>query len=222
MLDNSFVKLHTATMKAADKITTVRIILAPVFFVVYHFNKFFPALPKPSGFLRWWQIPALWAVFIVAELTDMIDGKTARKRGEASDFGKFYDPFADTIFQITLFFCFVWDQILPMIPFLLVLYREFAILFVRNLMQKKGISMGARMGGKIKTVVYISTGILALLVFDLRLLAPSFTGSRLFDPHDQLFFFLSVPAVVVFWIAVLLSLLSFFDYVRVYRRSGTK
>ena len=207
-------------MKAADKVTTVRIILAPVFFVVYHFNKFFSGVPEPSGILRCWQIPALWVVFIVAELTDMLDGRIARKRGEVSDFGKFYDPFADTIFQITLFFCFVWDRILPAIPFLLVLYREFAILFVRNLMQKRGISMGARIGGKIKTVIYISTGILALIVFDIRILASFFTGSVLFDSHGRLYASFSVLAVVVFWIAVFLSLLSFFDYVRVYRKSG--
>jgi len=200
-------------------VTTARIILAPVFFVVYHFE-LFSGTPEPPGFSRFWRIPVLWAVFLAAELTDMLDGKIARKRGEVSDFGKFYDPFADTIFQVTLFFCFVWDSILPTIPFLLVLYREFGILFIRNLMQKKGISLGARMGGKIKTVAYISAGMLALLVFDLRILASSSMDVSSFALFDRLYSSFSLLAVAVFWFAVLLSLLSFFDYVRVYRRSG--
>ena len=209
---------HTFDMTLADKVTSIRILLAPVFFVIYNFyTLFFPALPIPLGLCRYWQIPALWIIFVAAELTDLLDGQIARKRKEVSDFGKLYDPFADTLMQITLFFCFVWDRILPIVPLLLVLYREFGILFVRNLMQKKGISMGARMGGKIKTVAYISAGVLALAVFSLRLLAPLFTDTEL---YQQTAFAFSRAAVVVFWLAVLISLGSFADYIRVYRRSG--
>ncbi|MCL1814584.1 MAG: CDP-diacylglycerol--glycerol-3-phosphate 3-phosphatidyltransferase [Treponema sp.] len=200
-------------MKAADKVTTIRIILAPVFFIIYHFDKlFFSALP---GFTRYGQILLLWIIFAAAELSDMLDGKIARKRREVSGFGKFYDPFADTLFQITLFFCFVWDRILPMIPFLLVLYREFAVLFVRNLMQKKGISMGASMGGKIKTVAYIIAGILALAAWSLRFFISFFQNTGM---YEKMYSIILRSAEVVFWLAVLLSLLSFADYVRVYRK----
>jgi len=202
-------------MTLADKVTTLRIVLAPVFFLVYNFyTLFFPGLPKPAGLWQYWQIPALWVVFIIAEITDYFDGRIARKENKVSNFGKFYDPFADTIIQTTLFFCFVWDGILPVIPLLLVMYREFGILFVRNLMQKKGISMGARIGGKIKTISYIITAILALLVFSIRslrlLLSP--------EIFRRLEAALSLSAVIVFWLAVILALLSFADYVRVYQK----
>jgi CDP-diacylglycerol--glycerol-3-phosphate 3-phosphatidyltransferase len=206
-------------MTLADKVTSIRIILAPVFFFVYNFYSFFfPKLSTPSGFWQYWQIPTLWIIFIVAELTDFFDGRIARKQNKASDFGKFFDPFADTIMQVTLFFCFVCNAILPVIPLLLILYREFGILFIRNLMQKKGISMGARIGGKIKTVAYITTAILALLVFSVRSL-----NALLPVPPSILFRLqpvLSQTAIVAFWIAVVLSLVSFADYVRVYRKSG--
>ena len=219
--------LHTSAMKAADKVTTIRIILAPVFFILCNGTVFFssvlpvstPLIPV-AEFFRYCQIPLLWIVFIAAEVTDMLDGMIARKRGEVSDFGKFYDPFADTLFQVTMFFCFVWHRILPVIPFLLVLYREFAILFVRNLMQKKGISMGARMGGKIKTVVYISAGCLALAVFSLRLLTIQFPGTLPAGLYSRLYPLLSRAAVAVFLAAVLLSILSFADYVKVYLKSS--
>jgi len=217
-VDNAACQPHTFAMTLADKVTSVRILLAPVFFVIYNFyTLFFPALPRPAGLCQFWQIPVLWVVFITAELTDLLDGAIARKRGQVSNFGKLYDPFADTLMQITLFFCFVLDRILPVIPLLLVLYREFGILFVRNLMQKRGISMGARMGGKIKTVAYITAAALALAVFNLRFLAPLFTDLGL---YQQIFSLVSRTAVVVFWLAVLLSLLSFADYVRVYRKSA--
>ena len=202
-------------MKPADKVTTIRIILAPVFFTVFNFYDIFPFWK----FRPYWQIPVLWIIFIVAELSDMLDGMIARKRQEVSDFGKLFDPFADTIFQITLFFGFVRQNILPMVPFLLVIYREFAILFVRNLMQRKGISMGARTGGKIKTVIYIFTGVLALLVFNLRILFPCFADAGLSDLYNKIYPLLSHAAVIVFLLAVALSLLSFADYVRVYVKS---
>jgi len=174
----------------------------------------------PLGLWGYWQIPVLWVIFTVAELTDLWDGNMARKRNEVSDFGKLFDPFADTILQITLFFCFVVDRILPVMGLLLVLYREFGILFVRNLMQKKGISMGARMSGKIKTVSYITAAIMALLVFNLRLLTPLFMDFMDVELFRQIYTVFSTVTVVVFWLAVLISLLSFADYVRVYRKSA--
>ena len=207
-------------MRSADKITTVRIILAPVFFIVFNFNEFFPA-SGPSFSMRYWQIPVLWIIFAAAELSDMLDGMVARKQGAVSDFGKLYDPFADTLFQITIFFSFVMHNILPIVPFLLVVYREFAILFLRNLMQKKGISMGARMGGKIKTVVSIAAGVLALAVHSLRLLTSYFLNANLLETFERLYNLFSRSAVIVFLLAVLISLLSFADYLRVYLKSAS-
>jgi CDP-diacylglycerol--glycerol-3-phosphate 3-phosphatidyltransferase len=192
-------------MTLADKITMLRIFLAPVFFVIYFLPLWFPAwFSGGAG----WTVPVLWPVFIIAELTDMFDGMAARKRNEVSSYGKLFDPFADTLMQITCFFCFVMSGIFPAILFLVVLYREFGILFLRNLMLKSGVAMGARMGGKIKTVAYIIAGGTALLAESLRRLAVA----------ESLVSVFKTAAFAVFCVSVFLSVVSFFDYLSVYRK----
>ncbi|MDR2617736.1 MAG: CDP-diacylglycerol--glycerol-3-phosphate 3-phosphatidyltransferase [Treponema sp.] len=192
-------------MTLANKITSVRLILAPLFFVVYLLPQFSSKLFES---LTLWTVPVLWIIFIVSEITDFLDGMAARKRGEVSDIGKLYDPFADTLTQLTYFFCFVIDGILPALLFLLVLYREFGILFIRNLMLRKGIAMGARMGGKIKTVTYILAGSCALLASSVRRLGLD----------NSLYRITSITACVIFLISVILAAYSFLDYVSVYRK----
>jgi CDP-diacylglycerol--glycerol-3-phosphate 3-phosphatidyltransferase len=193
-------------MTLADKITSLRIVFAPFFFGIYLLPSFFPAWFAGGA---QWTVPVLWFLFIVSEITDMIDGKVARKRNEVSDFGKFFDPFADTLVQLTYFLCFVMDGVLPVILYLVVLYREFSILFIRNLMLKKGVAMGARKGGKIKTVAYISAGAFALACSSaVRLgLDPRISG------------WLGLAAVTVFALSVIAAILSLGDYISVYRKT---
>ena len=208
-------------MTLANKVTSTRLILAPVFFIIYLLPRFSPsifALNPPPGeenslYLGIsWTVPVLWVLFIVSEITDMLDGMIARKRGEVSDFGKFFDPFADTLTQVTYFFCFVIDDILPPFLFLAVLYREFSILFIRNLMLKRGITLGARMGGKIKTVTYILAGALALLASSVVRLGM----------NGQFYRGLTIAAEGVFLVSVLIAVISFFDYVLVYNKTPEK
>ncbi|MDR2542227.1 MAG: CDP-diacylglycerol--glycerol-3-phosphate 3-phosphatidyltransferase [Treponema sp.] len=199
-------------MNLANKLTLFRIILAPVFFVIYLLPHFFPSLSVDGGK---WTIPVLWIVFIVSELTDYFDGLAARKLKLTSDFGKLFDPFADTLVQLTCFFCFVIDGtwgggILPVILFLIVIYREFGVLFLRNLMLKKGITLGARMGGKIKTVVYI-------IAIGAALLAATFERLAVFEhllPQTK------TAALVVFIVSVIIAVVSFVDYAIVYQKTG--
>jgi CDP-diacylglycerol--glycerol-3-phosphate 3-phosphatidyltransferase len=193
-------------MTLANRVTSTRLILAPFFYIIYHLPRFFPGFPEAAGL---WTVPVLWIIFAVSEFTDFLDGFLARKLGRVSDFGKLFDPFADTLTQITYFLCFVQDGILPGILFLLVLYREFSILFVRNLMLRKGIAMGARISGKIKTVTYILT--IACALFASSVVRLGGTSSR--------FMFFSIVALVIFCISVVLSIVSFFDYISVYRKS---
>jgi CDP-diacylglycerol--glycerol-3-phosphate 3-phosphatidyltransferase len=185
-------------MTLADKVTASRLVFAPSFFAVYLFGR------EP------WTVPALWALFFIAEITDLIDGKVARKRREVSDFGKLFDPFADTLVWLTFFLCFVADRILPAFIFLIILYREFAILFLRNLMLRKGIAMGARRGGKIKAFAYMFTGISSLLV-------SSVVRLGIEGPFLGIF---RVAALGFFVLSALISLLSFADYMLVYKRAG--
>jgi CDP-diacylglycerol--glycerol-3-phosphate 3-phosphatidyltransferase len=194
-------------MSLANKLTTSRIVLAPVFFIVYFLPDYVPSL---SAYSSAWTVPVLWIIAIVSEVTDMLDGIAARKRGEISDFGKFFDPFADTLMQITCFLCFVIDRIFPAILYLLVIYREFSILLLRILMMKKGVAMGARMGGKVKTVTYLTAGGVALLTVSFQRLGIL----------EHLIPYFKIGALVIFIISIIFSLTSFFDYLSVYR--GTK
>jgi CDP-diacylglycerol--glycerol-3-phosphate 3-phosphatidyltransferase len=203
-------------MTLSDKVTSVRLILAPAFFVVYLLPEILPSFFALPAAGLWggaaWTVPVLWAIFVVSEITDMLDGMIARKRAEVSDFGKLFDPFADTLTQISYFLCFIVDGILPPLLFLAVLYREFSMLFVRNLMLKKGIAQGARPGGKIKTVTYILAGALALLASSVVRLG--------FD--GELFAHLVLAARVVFALSVVVALLSFLDYIVVYAKTSGK
>jgi CDP-diacylglycerol--glycerol-3-phosphate 3-phosphatidyltransferase len=189
-------------MNLADRITLLRIILAPVFCAEYMLLKTFQK--ELAGHMIW-LVALLWIIAIAAELTDMFDGMAARHYNQTSDFGRLFDPFADTLMQITGFFCFVIDGILPAFLFLVVLYREFGILFVRNLMLRKGITMGARISGKIKTVTYITAAAIALLYASLARLS----ALEFLQPGVK------IAAIAVFSLAVLFSELSFFDYLSV-------
>ena len=193
-------------MTSADKITSIRLILAPIFLIVYFLPAWFPAL----GSL--WSVPVLWVLFVVAELTDLFDGLVARSRNEVSDFGKLFDPFSDTLVRITYFLCFVVDGILPAVLLMIVLYREFGILFLRTLMMKLGVAMGARSGGKIKAVTYMIAGVLALVASSIQRLS---LDSSLFNT-------IKISAIVLFAISVVISLSSFADYYRVYKNAKNR
>jgi len=188
-------------MTLADRITLLRIILAPAFFALFF------ARGDVSGAI--WMIALLWAVFLAAEITDGLDGMVARRLNQASDFGRLFDPFADTLVQVTFFLCFVLAGVFPAALFLVVVYREFGILFVRNLMLQKGVTMGARISGKAKTVAYIVACSVAMVYVSLFRLA--------IQPIAFLTPIFRVAAVAVFAVSVAFSVASFFDYVLVYR-----
>ncbi|MDR0456568.1 MAG: CDP-diacylglycerol--glycerol-3-phosphate 3-phosphatidyltransferase [Treponema sp.] len=190
-------------MNLANKLSLFRIILAPLFFVAYILSTQF----IDNAIL---SVALIWSIFFVSEITDMFDGMAARRLKQTTDFGKLIDPFADTLMQITCFLCFVIDGIIPAVLFLVILYREFGILFIRNLMLKKGIAMGARTSGKVKTVTYIVAASTVLLYIGLYRL-----GIFVFLQPA-----LKITAIVIFYLSVLFSVISFLDYVFVYRTAG--
>lgn len=182
-------------MSKADLVTSSRIILSPLFVALYF-------APEWFGLCCVYAFAALLLVFALIELSDLVDGKVARATGTVSDFGKLFDPFADTFARLSYFACFLVSGYMPLWIFLIILYREFGILFLRLLLVQRGIAMGARPGGKAKAVVYMSAGILALAYkgMDLFGLFPNFLGTA----HWVLF--------GAFCLAALASLLSFVDY----------
>lgn len=205
-VDNNTAGEDTQSMTLADKLTFSRIIMAPLFFAVYLLPRFFPAWPYSAGI---WTIPVLWVLFIVSEITDLLDGKVARARNEVSDFGKLFDPFSDVLVRVTYFLCFVIDGIFPVPLLLIVLYREFSIQFVRTLMMKKGVAMGARMSGKVKAVTYMASGAIALLAVTVFRLG--FTGTP--------FTILKYISIIVFAVGAVMAVISFWEYVSVYRKA---
>lgn len=185
-------------MTTADKVTLSRIILAPLFFILYRYA-IFPALPTAI---------LLWLLFWVIEISDFVDGKIARSSSAVSDFGKLFDPFADVIARVTYFVCFAFSGIMPLWIFLIILYREFGILFLRMMLSFKGIAMGARPGGKLKAGLYMVSGILSLLLVSLERLS---------------LFALALPTLkvivlVAFIAAGTSSVASFIDYLIQFRK----
>ena len=140
----------------ANRITFFRIALAPVMAGLFGLLPGFPAW-------RWWLLGTLWVLFLVSEASDVLDGWVARKFGETSDLGKVLDPFSDVLSRLTLFLCFLLLGEVPAWFFLIVLYREVSVTFVRMLLMQKGIVQAASSGGKTKAVLYFLVSLLALL-----------------------------------------------------------
>lgn len=144
-------------MKIADIFTLIRIILAPVFLIIYF-------VPEWFGFGTVLSVWLLLPLIIFAEFTDFLDGYFARKTNQVSDFGKLFDPFADVFLHLTVFFCYTISGYISPFIMLLFAYREFGMLFVRLLAAQKGVAIGARKGGKFKTVLYVVAGFFSLFL----------------------------------------------------------
>jgi CDP-diacylglycerol--glycerol-3-phosphate 3-phosphatidyltransferase len=128
-------------MTLASKITLLRVAFIPVYMVLMYLSGGQPNL---------WMWIAL-GVFILASLTDYVDGQIARKYNQVSDFGKFLDPLADKLLTIacTTMFC-QWDQV-PAWALMIVLTREFAVTGLRLVAVGKGTVIAAGWSGKVKT-----------------------------------------------------------------------
>jgi len=203
---------QSKTWNLANKLTLSRIILSPVFFIIYLLPRFFPRTFENAAL---WIIIILWMIFIISEITDYFDGLAARKLGQTSDFGKLFDPFADTLVQITCFFCFLIDGVwgggmLPAALFLIVIYREFGILFIRNIMLKKGVTLGARITGKIKTILYIIAAAATLLAASLERL----------NVYENLLPYFKTAALIIFTLSVIMAVVSFIDYLIICQKTG--
>lgn len=127
-------------MTTASKITMLRIALIPVFFVVM--------LLDFSGH-TWLAL----AIFILASVTDSIDGHIARKYNQVSDFGKFIDPLADKLLVIAAILIFVAHGQMASWAAMIIITREFAVTGLRLIAVENGLVIAAARSGKIKTIV---------------------------------------------------------------------
>lgn len=141
-------------MTTASKITLVRVAFIPLYMVFMYLSGGQPG-------------PWLWAafgLFVLASLTDYLDGYIARKYHQVSDFGKFLDPLADKLLTIAAMVMFCeWGQI-PAWALMIILTREFAVTGLRLVAVGKGTVIAAGWSGKVKTASSM-IGLCVLMVF---------------------------------------------------------
>ena len=149
-------------MNLANKLTIFRIILVPIFVIIGYLG----VLGVISG--NFLEIPIYYwimnFIFIIASITDKLDGYIARSRNQVTTFGKFLDPLADKILVLTAFVMLVeFDKIPAWIP-VIVLAREFLVSGYRLLAaQKGGAVIAASIWGKLKTVTQMVAIILVFI-----------------------------------------------------------
>ena len=128
-------------MTTATKITMVRVFLLPVFMVLMYLSG------GEAGMWMWLSL----AVFIIASLTDFVDGYIARRYNQTTDLGKFLDPLADKLITIAAMVMFCEWGVFPAWALMLVLTREFSVTGLRLIAVQKGTVIAAGWSGKIKT-----------------------------------------------------------------------
>ena len=128
-------------MTTASKITLVRVAMIPVYMVFMYLSGGNPGL---------WMWLGL-GIFILASLTDYVDGQIARRCNQVSDFGKFLDPLADKLLTIAAMTMFCEWGVFPAWALMIVLTREFAVTGLRLVAVGNGTVIAAGWSGKVKT-----------------------------------------------------------------------
>lgn len=171
-------------MNLPNKITIFRVILIPVFLILL----MVPGIPLG----KWIAI----FVFIIASLSDMVDGKIARKYHLVTDFGKFMDPLADKLLVCSALIALIDLDMIPAWAVIIIIAREFTISGFRLVASDNGRVIAASMWGKVKTTVQMITIIylLVMVAADLKIKALTIVGNALI------------------FIAVALTVISLIDY----------
>ena len=169
-------------MNLPNKLTMFRVILIP-FFV------FFLLAPYFEGYGNYIAV----AIFIVASLTDLLDGKIARKYNLVTNFGKFMDPLADKLLVCSAMICLIELGLLPAWIVIIIIAREFIISGFRLIASDNGVVIAASYWGKFKTTFQMLMVIVLLLNFD----------SAAFK----------ILGTVLVWIATIRSVVTLIDYI---------
>ena len=141
-------------MTTASKITLSRVLMIPVYLVTMYLS---------GGESNVWMYVSL-AIFIIASLTDFVDGYIARHYNQVTDFGKFLDPLADKLLTIAAMCMFCQWGVFPAWALMIVLTREFGVTGLRLIAVQKGTVIAAGWSGKVKTASTM-IGLCAVLVF---------------------------------------------------------
>ena len=184
-------------MNLPNQLTMLRLILAFVFLAVLSVSEF----PSSSTI-------ALF-VFVVAAISDFLDGYLARKNNQVTNFGKLMDPLADKILMCAGFVMLITLRHIPAWIVVVILSREFLVTGLRLLASAEGKVLAAESLGKYKTIFQIVTVIYFLLM--------EASGEKLFAWIKPLFQFpLTGPkscGTALIWISLILTIVSGFSYV---------
>ncbi len=165
-------------MNLPNKLTIFRVILIP-FFIIF-------LLIPITSYDKWIAL----AIFIVASLTDLLDGKIARKYNLVTNFGKFMDPLADKLLVCSALICLIELNKIPSWMVIIIIAREFIISGFRLVAADNGVVIAASYWGKFKTTFQMIA--VCLLIADLEML--------------------NVITQIIVWIAVVLTVVSLIDY----------
>ena len=186
-------------MNTPNKLTVFRILLIPVLIV-------FILVQQKQNRLLYATI-----VFIIAALTDHLDGKLARKNGQITDFGKFLDPLADKMLVMSSFICFVDIEILSAVPVIIILMREFIVTSIRLVAMSSGKVIAANFWGKLKTVSQIIAIIVILFLEHIkRACIPTMLN---FSARENVLMVFETIDLIFIWVSVLFTLVSGIIYI---------
>ena len=189
-------------MNLPNKLTIFRIILVPIMVII----PFFGIDGRIAGIPIEWLI--IDVVFLIASLTDKLDGYLARKNNQVTAFGKFLDPLADKILVLAAMMMLVEMQKLPAWIPIIVLAREFMVSGYRLIaVEKGGEVIAASKWGKLKTVTQMIAIVLALL--DLNAFGECFTG--VLQGGDLI---LNLIVTIMMIIQVIATIFSEIDYMK--------
>lgn len=169
-------------MNLPNKLTIMRVILIP-FFVFFLLSPYFPAYGNYIAV----------AIFIVASLTDMLDGKIARKYNLVTNFGKFMDPLADKLLVCSAMICLIELDRLAAWIVIVIIAREFIISGFRLVASDNGVVIAASYWGKFKTTFQMLMVI--VLIIDIQM------------PFFQ------ILGTVLTYVALILTVVSLIDYI---------
>ena len=168
-------------MNLPNKLTVLRVIMIPFFVLALLYNG------GENQTLRY----VAAAIFIIASLTDMLDGKIARKYNLVTNFGKFMDPLADKLLVCSALICLVELKELPAWMVIVIISREFIISGFRLVASDNGVVIAASYWGKFKTTFQMIAVVLLIVGI------PA----------------LSMVTTAVVWIALVLTVISLVDYI---------
>lgn len=189
-------------MNIANKLTISRILLVP-FIMLFMLPMPFAGATKWNNFVTGLGgcLIAL-ILFLIASITDFLDGHYARKLGLVSNFGKFFDPIADKLLVIATFSCLVALDRAGVVALVIIIAREFLVTGMRLMAAQQGVVIAASMFGKAKMVTQLVAIIYLMALPIIYQITDTIYPNKLLEAFDK----------ILVWIAVIMTVLSGTDY----------